>query len=584
MEAKLNILIELYRIALENPENFPERATQAIRKAFDLIACSYYSYSAERNLLIIRAQSGFDYADYHSYTLPDDTCAGDPIRRDEQCSTINVRKSIARFRDKKLINRHGLELMLSIKISHAKSVEYAGSTAMGVICLYPRDRNQLSLVQKSAKEIASVFSHACRQNNSESQLRMRTSLLSNVGYSTDLSGLVRRIQSAFHSSFTFDESVLLVGLKDFSRFNLMAASDHKVQKDHHLYSYREEDIKLLCGNRDYKKISFTHLTEKPMLRFPVSENTEIKNLTYCPIVEASVHPTRKDKSPKVIGVFLGINHKLSLGGVERSVPLSWEEYENIQFFSSMVSILIYFMSKSLSERHDIDRRFHGAKNLLDTIHSKLMVLDIEVDVDVDSFYSYYLSDSVAFIEDLRSQVYRSNDLDVNDYELERVSLYGEVLSKLPQLVKRYASFHDYGKIEVNQLNENKNITKLPAVQGNTADLNAVFRNLCENAVKYCDPNDESGRMLINIDAEWSEKGNYVSIFVSDNGEGIEADYADRIFEDGYRSDSAVARHPASAGMGLADCHKIVQRMGGSIELVSNKKLTKFLIKLKKYEE
>jgi signal transduction histidine kinase len=99
---------------------------------------------------------------------------------------------------------------------------------------------------------------------------------------------------------------------------------------------------------------------------------------------------------------------------------------------------------------------------------------------------------------------------------------------------------------------------LPTVLGDGPLLRLVFQNLIGNAVKF------RGEVapVVHVDAE--RDGDRWRFSVSDNGIGIESEYADRIFIIFQRL------HPRASyegtGIGLAMCRKIVEYHGGEIWL------------------
>ncbi|RSM74751.1 HAMP domain-containing protein [Kibdelosporangium aridum] len=109
-----------------------------------------------------------------------------------------------------------------------------------------------------------------------------------------------------------------------------------------------------------------------------------------------------------------------------------------------------------------------------------------------------------------------------------------------------------------QTNVDTAVAELPTVRGEQSLLTTMMQNLIGNAIKF--RGDDPPR--IEIEAE--RTGSEWTFSVSDNGIGIDAEYADRIFVIFQRL------HPRAAypgtGIGLAMARKIVEYHGGRIWL------------------
>ena len=97
---------------------------------------------------------------------------------------------------------------------------------------------------------------------------------------------------------------------------------------------------------------------------------------------------------------------------------------------------------------------------------------------------------------------------------------------------------------------------LPTVRGHDGYVAQVIRNLLSNATKYGGPEAK-----VEIVAEGGRDG--VIIRVLDDGPGLDADTADRLFDLYYRAPAAAVKAPG-AGIGLFVCRRIVDALGGTI--------------------
>jgi len=116
---------------------------------------------------------------------------------------------------------------------------------------------------------------------------------------------------------------------------------------------------------------------------------------------------------------------------------------------------------------------------------------------------------------------------------------------------------------------------LPDICGDAQQLEALFQNLVDNAIKFSGLNNPVIKIYAKDDSE-----NYTTYFVEDNGIGIDEKDFSRIFQMFQRLHSR-EQYPGN-GIGLFIVEKIVSRHQGNIELISELgKGCEFRIKLPK---
>jgi signal transduction histidine kinase len=90
----------------------------------------------------------------------------------------------------------------------------------------------------------------------------------------------------------------------------------------------------------------------------------------------------------------------------------------------------------------------------------------------------------------------------------------------------------------------------------------VLGNLLSNAVKYHSPNKPDPYVQVHFEKAMGK----VSFIVTDNGEGIEEQHHQKIFEMFYRA----SENSNGTGLGLYIVKETLARLGGAVELQSKK--------------
>jgi two-component system, OmpR family, sensor histidine kinase CiaH len=106
------------------------------------------------------------------------------------------------------------------------------------------------------------------------------------------------------------------------------------------------------------------------------------------------------------------------------------------------------------------------------------------------------------------------------------------------------------------------------------DLNTLFKNLLDNAIKY---SKQSNKISIRIE----KKGALACVQVTDKGSGIAKEDLPNIFEPFYRSDKSRAKNEVDGfGLGLTIAKDIVEKYKGKISVMSEiGKGTSFVVNL-----
>ncbi len=164
----------------------------------------------------------------------------------------------------------------------------------------------------------------------------------------------------------------------------------------------------------------------------------------------------------------------------------------------------------------------------------------------------YMLDDVERLDTLINHLLDAARLDhrIVDTDLELVDLADVLEDCVEGVCLRYRVSRDVVHLETEQL----------PVRARTVDLDLVFRNLIDNAVKYAGevPQVEiSARRLSDQEA---------LVRISDNGKGIPADLRRKIFGRFFRVGEELERETPGLGLGLYITRTMVRRLKGKIRV------------------
>jgi len=192
--------------------------------------------------------------------------------------------------------------------------------------------------------------------------------------------------------------------------------------------------------------------------------------------------------------------------------------------------------------------------------------------------SHDLQAPAASIRALSEVLIRGGEGELKTGQLKLVAMMGDAAAGMQRLITSMLQFAQVGHGEIqivpvplNEVIETVRVRlavaiadseamiecgDLPVIYADRVQIEQVFQNLLSNAIQYRRPEET---LRITISAEETEAGWIIS--VRDNGQGIAAEWLERIFEPLKRLHG---RETPGSGLGLALCRTIIERHGGRI--------------------
>ncbi|MBI9037872.1 MAG: response regulator, partial [Bacteroidales bacterium] len=156
----------------------------------------------------------------------------------------------------------------------------------------------------------------------------------------------------------------------------------------------------------------------------------------------------------------------------------------------------------------------------------------------------------------------NNIIDISRIEANDLELSLKPCS-IPRIVKSVVALYTF-KANEKGLTLNVKSEDVPEAIADETNLNKVLTDIIDNAVKYT----EKG--FINILTEYDSDKSRIIIRIKDTGIGIDPSYKSHIFEAFRQESLGYSRTYQGAGLGLPLAKKIIDMMGGQIDVESEK--------------
>ena len=209
---------------------------------------------------------------------------------------------------------------------------------------------------------------------------------------------------------------------------------------------------------------------------------------------------------------------------------------------------------------------YSLKELMSSIENEQVPLNIKE--KITPIVKKDIPESLHYI---RTSVLKMNTLLKGILTLSRLGRYKLKIEEI-DMNEMITEIVDNHRFRLNELSIKMEVSKLPNCMGDSSQLNQVFSNLLDNAIKYL---DSERSCVINISG-YNDKDQSVYC-IEDNGLGIAPEHQDKIFEIFHQLEPHRFK---GEGMGLTIAHRIIEKQNGKIWVESELgKGSKFFVSL-----
>lgn len=280
----------------------------------------------------------------------------------------------------------------------------------------------------------------------------------------------------------------------------------------------------------------------------------------------------KDEFPDVTRILITgysdldpIIDAINKGGVFKYIAKPWKADELKEIIESALEVAELkkqnkiLMDSLQKTNHELDqfvyRAAHDIRGPIANLLGLINLSKIETNINLIQNYIH-----------LKEQTVRRLDgfvHDIVDYSGNLRRLISKEVIVFKNIIENSIEAHKYMPKSIN-IDYTMSITQETDFISDTERIEILFNNLISNAIRFSVINRHE-KSFVHITVESNDR--HALIKISDNGEGIESCYWEKIFEMFCRA-SPNARD--GSGLGLFICKEICEKLGGGISVTSEK--------------
>ena len=231
------------------------------------------------------------------------------------------------------------------------------------------------------------------------------------------------------------------------------------------------------------------------------------------------------------------------------------DYEELAPFITMIRKQHEDIMKNARMRQEFTANVsHELKTPLTSISGYAELIETGMASEADMVrFGHGIHKSANRLLTLINDIIRLSELDGTEQEIimERVNLY-ELADTCVEMLSMNAEKHD---VTIGLQGSEC------YVKGNKQMLEELLYNLCDNAIRYNNPQG-------SVEVQVYPQGKRTCLTVSDTGIGIPKEHQERIFERFYRVDKSRSKSTGGTGLGLAIVKHIIAKHNAEMELIS----------------
>lgn len=243
-------------------------------------------------------------------------------------------------------------------------------------------------------------------------------------------------------------------------------------------------------------------------------------------------------------------------------------------FGYALIVMGYYMLKTKSEKKSIlaanaaktdflRRMSHDVRTPINIIFGMLRIGNkYPNDLEKQRYCREKAGEASALLLDIMNGILTANKLDSDNFEIEKAPFDIEkAINEVCSIVEIQASEKNIKfSVEKGELKHNY-------IMGSSIFLRQIFLNIFGNAVKYTPNNGEINVSYRELNSSEPNRGVF-EFSCRDNGIGMSEDFQKHMFEEFAQETREIKVSEGGVGLGLSIVKKLVDKMGGSVEVKS----------------